>query len=176
MAELTLASPYNQVTKRDGTTVLVENFSQRSPDGFVSFTSGTAGPRMKDFEKYKFEGDIIIDDITRAFPSLAIRDFDDRSLSSFTLSGAKFNIGPSGMVMGVTFADGTQILSEDVNAPSTINVDTTANFYDSGHLFTSSRSLIEYTSKTATTFTGYVVSGPNTLNNNDELVQFSGPE
>ena len=176
MAELTLASPYNEVTKRDGTTVIVENFSQRIPDGFGSFSSGTAGPRIKDFEKYKFEGDIIIDDITRAFPSLTIRDFEDRSLSTYTLNGIKFNAGPSGMVMGVTLANGTQILSEDVNAPSTITVDNTSNFYDSGHLFTSSRSLIEYTSKTATTFTGYVVSGPNTLNNNDELVQFSGPE
>lgn len=176
MAELTLASPYNQVTKRDGTIVLVENFKQRIPDGFSSFSSGTAGPRIKDFEKYKFEGDIVIEDVSRAFPSLSIRDFEDRSLSSFTLNGIKFNAGPSGMVMGVTFANGTQILSEDVNAPSTITVDNTSNFYSSGHLFTSSRSLIEYTSKTATTFTGYVVSGPNTLNNNDELVQFSGPE
>ena len=176
MAELTLASPYNEVTKRDGTTIIVENFSQRIPDGFGSFSSGTAGPRIKDFEKYKFEGDMIIDDITRAFPALTIRDFEDRSLSTYTLNGIKFNAGPSGMVMGVTLANGTQILSEDVNTPSTITVDNTSNFYDSGHLFTSSRSLIEYTSKTATTFTGYVVSGPNTLNNNDELVQFSGPE
>ena len=176
MAELTLAAPYNQVTKRDGSTVLVENFGQRVPDGFSSFTSGTAGPRIKDFEKYKFEGDIIIDDVTRAFPALTIRDFEDRSLSSYTLNGIRFNAGPSGMVMGVTLANGNQTLSQDANAPSTITVVATSNFYSSGHLFTSQRSLIEYTSKTATTFTGYVVSGPNTLNNNDELVQFSGPE
>lgn len=176
MAELTLAAPYNEVTKRDGTTVLVENFSQRTPDGFASFTSGTAGPRIKDFEKYKFEGDIVIDDITRAFPSLAIRDFADRALSNFTLNGIKFNAGPSGMIMGVTLADGAQTLSTSASSPSTINVTNTSNFFDSGHLFTSQRSLIEYTSKTATSFTGYVVSGSTTLNNNDELVQFSGPE
>ncbi|AMO43111.1 virion structural protein [Cyanophage S-RIM32] len=176
MAELTLSAPYNEVTKRDGTTVLVENFSQRSPSGFSSFTSGTAGPRLKDFEKYKFEGDNIIDDISRAFPNLAIRDFEERALSSFTLSGLRFNIGPAGMVMGVTLANGTQVISNDSNVLSTITVDSTEKFYESGHLFTSSRQLIEYTSKTATTFTGYVVSGPNTLNNNDELVQFSGPE
>ena len=80
------------------------------------------------------------------------------------------------MVMGLTFADGLQPLSALSTAPTAINVDNTSNFDDSGWLFTSSRILIKYTEKTATTFTGYVVSGPSTLNNNDELVQFSGPE
>lgn len=176
MAELQLASPYNEVLKRDGTTILVENFQQRVPEGFEPFTSGNAGFQLRSFEKYKFEGDIIIEDVSRAFPSLAIRDFEERRLSSITMNGDKFNIGPSAMVMGLTFADGLQPLSVLSTAPTAINVDNTSNFDDSGWLFTSSRILIKYTEKTATTFTGYVVSGPSTLNNNDELVQFSGPE
>jgi len=176
MPEIILESPYNEIVKRDSTTIIVENFKKRVPEGFEPFTSGVAGSRIKDFEKYKFEGDIIIDDVSRSFPSLAIRDFEERALSSITLNGNRFNIGPSGVIAGVTFADGLQSLSNLSSSLTTINVDNTSNFDDSGWLFTSSRILIKYTAKTATTFTGYVVTGPITLNNNDELVQFSGPE
>ncbi len=51
MAELQLASPYNQVTKRDGTNVTVGNFRQRIPAGFESFTSGTITFTLADYEK-----------------------------------------------------------------------------------------------------------------------------
>lgn len=176
MAELQLLDPYNQVLKRDGTTVFVENFSRRVPLGFESFTSGSAGYTLKSFEYTKFEGDVVIEDLSRAYPTLTIRDFIERPNSAFTLSGSKFNAGASSMIMGVTFADGNQTISIDSQNPSTINVLNTANFDDSGHIFTSSRSLIEYISKTATSFTGYVKTGPNTISNGNEMVQFSGPE
>ena len=176
MAELQLASPYNQVHKRDGTTIIVENFLTRIPKGYESFTSGNVGYTLKSFEALKFEGDIVIEDVTRAYPTLAIRDFIERPNSTFTLSGSKFNAGSSSMIMGVTFANGNQTISTDPQNPSTINVLNTSNFYDSGHIFTSSRSLIEYVSKTATSFTGYVKTGPNSISNGNEMVQFSGPE
>ena len=81
------------------------------------------------------------------------------------------------MMMGLTMANGNQTISVDPENPTEIVVQTTNNFLDSGHLFTSARSLVEYTSKVSSTrFLGYVKSGPNTLNNNDELIQFSGPE
>lgn len=176
MAVIPLLEPYNQVLKRDGATVLVENFSRRIPLGLESFTSGSAGYVIKNFESIKFEGDVVINDVTKAFPTLTIADFTDRANSSFILSGEKFNTGPSSMIMGVTFADGNQILSTSPESLSTINVLNTSNFYDSGHIFTSSRSLIEYVSKTDTSFTGYVKTGSNNLNNLDEMVQFSGPE
>lgn len=176
MAELQLASPYNQVHKRDGTTIVVDNFSRRIPLGFESFASGSAGYTLKSFESLKFEGDIVIEDVTRAYPTLSIRDFIERPNSAFTLSGSRFNAGSSSMIMGVTFADGNQTISTDSQNPSIINVLNTSNFYDSGHIFTSSRSLIEYFSKTETSFTGYVKTGSNNLNNLNEMVQFSGPE
>lgn len=79
--------------------------------------------------------------------------------------------------MAVTAAAGNQVLSTDVENPGPINVVTTNNFYDSGHLFTGARQLIEYTEKVdSTTFLGYVKTGTNSLNNNVELIQFSGPE
>jgi hypothetical protein len=177
MAELQLASPYNQVTKRDGTNVTVGNFRQRIPAGFESFTSGTVTFTLADYEAIKFEGDHVIDDVTRAYPQLAIRDFELRPFSGFTLGGDRFTLGPSPMMMGLTMANGNQTISVDAANPTEIVVQTTNNFLDSGHLFTSARSLIEYTSKVSSTrFLGYVKSGPNTLNNNDELIQFSGPE
>ena len=176
MAELQLAAGFRTVHKRDGNTVEVTNFGQRVPAGFTSFTSGAVTYTLRDFEKIKFEGDHVIEDIQRAFPQLAIRDFELRPLSTFTLAGTKFNAGPSGMFMGVTTADGNQTISVDAENPSIINVASTLKFYDSGHIFTAARQLIEYTEKTATTFTGYVKTGPNTLNNNDDMIQFSGPE
>ena len=178
MAVISLASPYNEVVKRDGSTVLVENIATRIPDGFESFSAGTAGFTLGIFQNLKFEGDTTIDDVTRAFPTMTLSDFEVKSRSSFTQSGLKFNLGPSAMVMGVTFVNGQQLVSTNPLAPSTFTVVNTKNFASSGHIFTSNRVLIEYISKTESppTFTGYVVSGNNTLNNNDELVQFSGPE
>lgn len=176
MPELQLAAGFRTVHKRDGNTVDVTNFGQRIPDGFSSFTSGAVTYTLRDFEFIKFEGDHVIEDIQRAFPQLSIRDFELRPLSTFTLSGDRFNAGPSSMFMGVTSADGNQTISVDAENPSVINVITTSNFENSGHIFTAARQLIEYTEKTATTFTGYVKTGPNTLNNNDDMIQFSGPE
>lgn len=177
MPELQLADQYNVVHKRDGTTVEVGNFRQRIPAGFESFTSGVCNFTLGDFEKIKFEGEHVIHDITRAYPQLALKDFELRPFSGFTLAGVHFNIGPSGMMMAVTAAAGNQVLSTDVENPGPINVVTTNNFYDSGHLFTGARQLIEYTEKVdSTTFLGYVKTGTNSLNNNVELIQFSGPE
>jgi hypothetical protein len=176
MAEIQLAGDYNEVHKRDGTTIFVTNFSARTPAGFESFTSGNSTYTLKDFEKIKFEGDHVIEDVQRAYPQLSIRDFEERPNSTFTLAGERFNVGPSGMFMGVTFAVGGQTISVDAENPSVINSLNTSNFYSSGHIFTSARQLIEYTEKTATTFTGYVKTGTNILNNNDEMIQFSGPE
>lgn len=176
MPELQLAPGFRNVLKRDGNTVDVTNFGQRIPDGFSSFTSGAVTYTLQDFEIIKFEGDHVIEDVQRAFPQLSIRDFELRPLSTFTLSGDRFNVGPSAEIRGVTMAVGNQTISVDAENPTVINVANTSNFFDSGHIFTAARQLIEYTEKTATTFTGYVKSGPNTLNNNDEMIQFSGPE
>ncbi|ADO99196.1 virion structural protein [Cyanophage S-RIM44] len=176
MAELSLSAPFNEVIQRSGLSVFVENFKTRTPAGFESFSSGTAGPRITDYEEIKFEGEMVIEDLTRAFPGMAIRDFSDRALSSFTLTGVRFNAGPSGLFMGVTTATSNQTISTSASNLTAINVVNNEKFYDTGHLFTSQRSLIEYTSKAAGVFFGYVVSGPNTLNTGDELVQFSGPE
>lgn len=178
MATISLTAPYNQVVKRNGLTVLVENIATRIPEGFESFDAGSAGFTLGVFENLKFEGDTIIEDVSRAFPTMTLSDFEFKSRSSFTQSGLKFNLGPSAMLMGVTMVNGQQTVSTNALAPSPFSVISTSNFPSSGHLFTSQRVLIEYVSKTQDppTFTGYVVSGSNVLNNNDELVQFSGPE
>ena len=184
MAELALSAPYNEVLKRNGTTVLVENFKSRTPPGLESFSSGSAGFVIKDFEKFKFEGSMVIEDLSRAFPTLAIRDFADRALSSFTLSGLRFNAGPSGDFSAVTTSERNQTLTVQQGALSPIYAINVEKFPNSGHVFTSNRQLIEYYSKLQVSpglgiLYGYHVNplvSPSVLNTGDELVQFSGPE
>ena len=184
MAELALAAPYNEVVKRDGTTVIVENFKSRTPAGLESFSSGSAGFVIKDFEKFKFEGSMVIEDLSRAFPTLAIRDFADRALSSFTLSGLRFNAGPSGDFSAVTTSERNQTLDTTPFAETAIYAINVEKFPDSGHVFTANRQLIEYYSKVQVgpgvgILYGYQVNptvATNVLNIGDELVQFSGPE
>ena len=147
MAELALSAPYNEVIQRSGLSVFVENFKTRTPAGFESFSSGTAGPRIKDFEKIKFEGAMVIEDVTRAFPGMAIRDFADRALSSFTLSGLRFNAGPSGDFSAVTTSERNQTLDTTPFAETAIYAINVEKFPDSGHVFTANRQLIEYYSK-----------------------------
>ena len=181
MAELALAAPYNEVVKRDGTTVIVENFKSRTPPGLESFSSGSAGFVIKDFEKFKFEGSMVIEDLSRAFPTLAIRDFADRALSSFTLSGLRFNAGPSGDFSAVTTSERNQALNPTEGALSPIYAINVEKFPNSGHVFTSNRQLIEYYSKLQVgpgvgILYGYHVNpllSTNVLNTGDELVQFS---
>ena len=55
-----------------------------------------------------------------------------------------------------------------------IVVQDTTYFPDEGYLFSSSGTVIQYTGKTSTSFTGCtLVSGPNSINNNDELVPYT---
>jgi hypothetical protein len=57
---------------------------------------------------------------------------------------------------------------------STIEVQNTAYFPDSGYLFTSGGTLIQYTSKTSTTFEGCsLVNGPDSISAGDELIPYS---
>lgn len=173
MAEIQLQDPYNTVIRRNGSSVLVENLDRRVPPGFDIFTSGTAGFRLSSFQNMKFEGDNVIGEISDAFPKLALIDFESRPESSISLSGSKFNITNSTRIVGVTLSSSNQTISSDPESPTVISVDNTGKFLDSGYLLTSQRSVIQYTSKTENSFTGYVISGLLTLNAGDEIVQHS---
>jgi hypothetical protein len=54
-----------------------------------------------------------------------------------------------------------------------IVVQDTTNFPDNGYIFTSGGTLIQYTGKTATEFTGCTLTrGPNNITNGQELIPF----
>lgn len=170
-SEITLVNKF--VTKRDGTEIEVENLDRRKPDGFESFDSGIAGMTLKGYQSGVFEGDNTIDDITRAYPNLQIRDFEERALSTFTLSGLRFRNTSAARFNSLTLKVGADTLSTSDTVLSPIAVANTEGFPDAGHLFTSQRQLIEYTSKSAGTFFGYVKTGPANINDGDEVVLFS---
>ena len=171
MAELILIN--REVVKRDGTIIIAENLSRRKPDGLDSFDSGNAGMTLTAYQTSVFEGDNTIDDITRAYPRLTIQDFELRDLSTFTLNGQRFKNISAARFNAVTQKVGSVAVSTDSSLPSAIDVTSTDGFPDAGHLFTSQRQLIEYTSKAAGVFFGYVKSGPANINDGDDVVLFS---
>jgi hypothetical protein len=102
------------------------------------------------------------------YPALAIRDFSERSSSSYTLSGAKFTLMPPSIQNPVAISSS----SGTIGGP--IVVQDTTYFPDEGYLFSSSGTVIQYTGKTNTSFTGCtLVSGPNSININDEFVPYT---
>ncbi|CAF34146.1 virion structural protein [Synechococcus phage S-PM2] len=173
MAEVQLQSPYNIVTKRDGSSVSVENLDRRVPPGFDIFTANNAGFRLASFQNTKFEGDNVIGDISNAFPKLALIDFEERPESSISLSGSRFNITNSARIIGVTLSASNQTISTDPDQLSTISVLNTDKFFDTGYLLTEKRSVIRYLSKTSNSFSGYIISGTDALESDDEIIQHS---
>ena len=109
-----------------------------------------------------------IQEISTYYPALTLRDFTDRAKSSFTISGTKFILMPPSIQDPVTISRSTGAISD------TVNVDSTAYFPASGYLFSAGGTVIQYTGKTATTFTGCsVYNGPTTIGNGDDLIPFS---
>jgi hypothetical protein len=177
MAELQLSSPYNSVLKRDSTTILVENFKRRKPDGFDSFSSGNAFHTLGAFEKSVFNGDNVIDDLSMQYPQLQIKDFELRPNSSFTVGGRHFNFVGSALSSPFGRTINTlQVMSTDEANPLILEADTdVSRFASSGHIFIAgtARTLFEYTSKTATGFIGYVVRGDVNIPLSTEFIQYS---
>ena len=171
MAELVLIDKF--VTRRDGIQIEVENLNRRKPSGLDSFSSGNAGMTLSSYQSSAFEGDNTIDDITRAYPNLQIQDFEERGLSTFTLSGLRFKNTSAARFKKLTSKAGADTLSTNSSSLSAISVISTDGFPDAGHLFTAQRQLIEYTSKSTATFFGYVKTGPSNISDGDDIVLFS---
>jgi len=162
------------ITKRDGTVITARNslfgvtfeyFSSALYIGCVGSTIGTfdigfdAG--TADVSSYTLA------DVEMYFPSLTLGDFTERDHSSYLLSGEKFTLVNPSIQNPVTISSSSGTIGTDVI------VQNTTHFPTSGHLFTSAGSLISYTGKNTTTFTGCThVSGPTTISSGDEIVPF----
>jgi hypothetical protein len=162
------------VVQRNSNIIFVSNAVFGQDIGYIgNYTTGNAGHTISHFDGIFDDGSanvsgLSILELSTYYPSLTIRDFILRGNSSYTLVGDKFNLMPPSIQSPVAISTSFGTIG------STIEVQSTTYFENSGLLFTSGGSLIQYTSKTATTFEGCsVVNGSNSITNGDELIPYS---
>ena len=165
------------VTQRSGTVISIRNISESEQVTYIgNYTVGNVGPNISSWQTVgKDTGTLSVSDISIAqfemlFPSFTLREFELRGDSNYTLTGQKFNLGLPTVNNAVTvcFTSGT--------IGSTITVQNTDHFPASGYIFHgagSTSGIIQYTGKTATTFTGCTVyNGSSTITNGSEVIPF----
>ena len=110
-----------------------------------------------------------IDNFTWYYPTLTIADYDAPIGSTLAdISGTYYNYGIPSINNPVTVSADTGIIG------STLNVENTNFFPNSGYLFTSEGTTIEYTGKTSTSFTGCTIyGGVNTITNTTLIAPFN---
>ena len=162
------------VAKRNATEVLIVNsVFGRTTEYIGNYTKTNVGHTIGHFEGIFDDGVCGVSGLSLAeldlyFGSLTIKDFTERGNSSYTLSGDKFTMMPPSIQnpVAVTTSSGT--------IPATIAAQNTTFFPTSGYLFTSGGTVIEYTGKTANSFTGCTLTrGPNNIASGHELIPFA---
>jgi hypothetical protein len=162
------------VVKRNGTVIYVTNSVFGTGSQYIgNYTTTNAGHTISHFEGIFDDGTcnvsgMTIQELDTYYPALTLRDFTTRGDSSYTISNAKFTLMPPSIQnpVAVSSSNGT------IGGP--IVVQDTTYFPDEGYLFTSGGTVVQYTSKTTTTFEGCTLySGPNSIAGGDELVPFS---
>ena len=163
-----------EVIKRDLTSVFVGNSVFGVDTEYIgSYERTNAGHTISHFDGIFDDGacdasGLTLQEFSTYFPSMTIRDFTERKNSSYTLTGAKFNL------MLPSIQNPVAISSSSGTIGGPIVVQDTTNFPNEGYLFSSGGTVIQYTGKTDTSFTGCtLVSGPDAINNNDELIPHS---
>ena len=107
-------------------------------------------------------------EISTYYSALTIKDFSERAESSYTLAGPVLNLVPPSIQNPVAISSSAGTIG------GTIVVQDTTLFPTTGYLYTSGGTVIQYTGKTATTFTGCSLTrGPNSISNGHELVPFT---
>jgi len=165
------------VTQRSGVVIDVRNISEDEQVSYVgNYTVGNVGPNISSWEVVgKDTGTLDVSGISISqfellFPAFTLKEFELRGNSNYTLTGQKFNLGQPSINNAVTvcFTSGT--------IGSVITVQNTDHFPASGYIFHASGStsgIIQYTSKTATTFNGCTVyNGSSTITNGSEVIPF----
>jgi hypothetical protein len=143
-------------------------------DYIGNYEKTNAGPTIGNFASLPIDpgaanvSGLTILDISSYFPSLTLRDFTERAKSSYTLSGNYFNL------TNTSIQNPVAISSSNGTIGGPIVVQSTSYFPESGYLFTSNGSVIQYTEKTSTQFGGCtLLRGPDTINGGDELIPYS---
>ena len=163
------------VTLRNGTIIEIRNIKEDEQADYIgNYTIGNLGANISSWNYVaKDEGAIPSSGVSLAefefiFASMTIADFERRGKSNYTLTGDKFNLGIP------TFNNPVTITSSTGTIGATVVVQSTTYFPSAGYVFTSGGSVIQYTGKTATEFTGCTLySGPNTIANGEEIIPFT---
>jgi hypothetical protein len=175
---VTLDDPINEVIQRSGDIVSIRNTSG-SLEYITNYTLGNAGFTLKTFENNAFittgafSGALNIQQIDLYYPSLSIRDFEERPTSSITLSGDVFNLAIPTIQNPIVYSTTTNL-----NSTSIFNVTgNTSYFPNSGYLFQGSSTqytIIQYTGKTSSSFTGCtVVRGSANIDSGNSVMPYS---
>ena len=158
---------------RDTTTFLVENRNQNVPPGLEDYTLGNVGLTLGSFQDNALidsgiSSGLTLQDLDTIYPTLSIRDFEFRENSALIGNGDRFNLGIPSYQQPVAISQSTGPVA------GSISVTSTEYFADAGYLFTSSGNVIQYTSKSATTFDGCTVfRGGNSITAGNNLIPFS---
>jgi hypothetical protein len=176
---VTLDSLINEVYTRDNEIILVSNKSVYKEEFYDSYNLGNAGFNLKTFENSAFVDTGLlattntIGDLSLAYPSLTIKDFEDRPYSSITLTGEIFNFAPPSTQNPVVYST-----SSNLSLSSTLTVvGNISKFPTSGYIFqgsSSQYSVISYTGKTSNSFTGCVlIAGSSTINSGNDIIPYT---
>lgn len=162
-----------EIIQRDGDSIFIlnspaNNYVLSSPN----FIQGNVGPAIGNFNQFVYPGYADVSGITlfmveAHFPTLTLRDLEIRKISSYTSLGEYFNLGNNSHQNSVAISNSSGTIQNSVI------VQNTNYFPNSGYLFTSQGTIIQYTSKTNTSFEGCIVyRGSNTINIGDEIVPY----
>jgi len=162
------------VTLRDTTEQIIENLLFGSVSDYIGqYAKTNVGHRISHFEGIFDDGfagvsGMSIQELDLYFGALTIRDFELRGNSSYSLSGDRVNLMPPSIQNPVAISSSSGTIG------GSIIVQDTTYFPTEGYLFTTGGTVIEYTGKTSTSFTGCTAyRGPNSINAGHELVPFS---
>ena len=162
------------VARRNSTEVLIVNLiAGRTQEYVGNYTKTNAGHTISHFEGIFDDGaagvsGLSLGELNLYFGALTIEDFTERGDSSFTLSGEKFTMLPPSIQNPVAISSSAGTIG------GIIIVQDTTYFPSEGYLFTSGGTVIQYTGKTSTSFTGCTLTrGANSIANGQELIPFA---
>ena len=161
------------VTKRDTTEIQITNSIFGVAAEYIgNYTTTNAGHRIKHFDGIFDDGaanvsGMTILEVSTYYSALTIRDFTDRAESSYTLAGPVLNLVPPSIQNPVA-------ISSSSSLTGTINVQDTTYFPDAGYLFTNHGGIIEYQSKSSTSFGGCTLfRGSSTMTSGTQMIPFA---
>jgi hypothetical protein len=180
LGEVVIQEPENEVTLRNASTLIVINKTVFREDFYNSYQVGNAGLTLKSFQDNMFvdtgtfNSGMTLLELSLAYPSLTLNDFVERPTSAITLTGDKFNMGIPSIQNPVVYAVGSNLSSSPVIGV----VGNTSAFPITGYLLQVSSggqyTVIQYTGKTTSTFTGCtVINGTNIINAGNQIIPYS---